>query len=193
MKVIMWDVDDVLNDLMGAWFSEKWITDHPDCPLSYSDLTENPPHEILGISKNEYLVSLDTYRKSSFMDLKPNPEVLEWFRLDGKKSMHLAVTAVPVNAAHYSAAWVFKHFGNWIHSFNIVPSPREGQKNFGAKSKLEYIRTFSKVDIVVEDNLNTMLPMKEIGMKTVTIPRPWNKSSQSIFDALYQLNLLINS
>jgi hypothetical protein len=187
MKVIMWDVDDVLNDLMGDWFRSIWIPNHPDCTLKYSGISENPPHRLLGVTKSEYLASLDAFRQSSFKELKPLPEILEWFSLYGKKAEHRVVTAVPVNAAHYSAEWVFRHFGTWIRSFNIVPSPRDGQEDHGVKSKSDYIRTFSKVDIVVEDNLDTIRSMKELGIETVAIPRPWNSASETLEQSLRAL------
>jgi FMN phosphatase YigB (HAD superfamily) len=191
MKVIMWDVDDVLNDLMGDWFRLSWLPAHPNCTLKYSGMTKNPPHELLGVTKSEYLASLDAFRQSSFKELKPLPEMLEWFSLYGNKAEHRVVTAVPTNAAHYSAEWVFRHFGTWIHSFNIVPSPREGEKDYGVKSKSEYIRTFSKVDLVVEDNLDTIRSMKELGIETVTIPRPWNCASGTLAESLRAMRLKI--
>lgn len=191
MKVIMWDVDDVLNDLMGDWFSLSWLPAHPNCTLKYSGMTKNPPHELLGVTKSEYLDSLDAFRQSSFKELKPLPEMLEWFSLYGNKAEHRVVTAVPTNASHYSAEWVFRHFGTWIHSFNIVPSPREGQEDHGVKSKSEYIRTFSRVDLVVEDNLDTIRSMKELGIETVTIPRPWNSASGTLAESLRAMRLKI--
>jgi len=187
MKVIMWDVDDVLNDLMGDWFRLSWLLAHPNCTLKYSGMTKNPPHELLGVTKSEYLASLDAFRQSSFKELKPLPEMLEWFSLHGKKAEHRVVTSVPVNAAHHSAEWVFKHFGTWIRSFNIVPSPREEQEDHGVKSKSEYIRTFSKVDLVVEDNLDTIRSMNELGIETVTIPRPWNATPGTLVESIHAI------
>jgi len=191
MKVIMWDVDDVLNNLMGDWFRLRWVPAHPECKLNYSGITENPPHELLGVTKSEYLTSLDAFRQSSFKELKPLPEMLEWFSLYGNKAEHRVVTAVPTNAANHSAEWVFRHFGTWIHSFNIVPSPREGQEYHGVKSKSEYVRTFSKVDLVVEDNPDTIRSMRELGIDTVTIPRPWNSASGTLEESLRAIRLKI--
>ena len=62
MRTLVWDIDDVLNDLMRSWFTEEWLPTHPDCRLAYADLLENPPHRVLGIAEAEYLASLD--RKS---------------------------------------------------------------------------------------------------------------------------------
>ncbi len=61
MKTIVWDVDDVLNNLMGDWF-KKWRSLHPACTLSYDNISGNPPHELLDINVDEYKHSLDTFR-----------------------------------------------------------------------------------------------------------------------------------
>lgn len=188
----MWDVDDVLNDLMWEWFTSSWRITHPECCLEYSMITRNPPHELLGVPKNEYLDSLDAFRNNSFRALKPIPEMLEWFRLNGRKAEHIVVTSVPVSAAHHSAEWVFAHFGEWIRSFNVVPSTRLGDiPDHGPKTKAEFIRTFSKVDIVVEDNPETICSMQQLGISTITIPRPWNEYKATLPEAMEGLTTLL--
>ena len=188
MKVIMWDVDDVLNDLMGEWLRLSWLPEHPECRVEYSGIVANPPHEIIGISKEIYLESLDSFRTQKFSQLKPLPEMTEWFNLHGARANHVVVTSVPLMAARLSADWVFTHFGPWIRSFNIVPSPRPGViPNHGPKTKVEYLQTFSKVDIVVEDNSETLCSMRQLGIDTVMVPRPWNESKGSLTEVLTQL------
>jgi hypothetical protein len=192
MKVIMWDVDDVLNDLMGEWFRSSWQKTHPECPMEYSLITSNPPHELLGVPKEEYLESLDAFRQNNFKDLKPLPEMLDWFSLHGHKARHIVVTSVPLKSAHCSAEWVFTHFGRWIRSFNIVPSPRPGDApETGSTTKAEYISAFDRIDIVVEDSPETLRSMEDLGIQTVTVPRPWNQSFGVTTDALAQLDSLI--
>ena len=44
---VVWDVDDVLNDLMAAWLAQVWVSEHPDRPIAYADVRANPPHELL--------------------------------------------------------------------------------------------------------------------------------------------------
>lgn len=191
MKAIMWDVDDVLNDLMGEWFRSRWIPLHPQCPVDYLGITVNPPHELLGVDKTEYLESLDAFRNDSFREMKPIPEMVNWFRLHGRKAEHFVVTSVPVIAAHCSAEWVFSHFGEWVRSFNIVPSPREGSRDHGANSKADFIRNLPKVDIVVEDNPETILSMRQMGISVVTIPKPWNDSRETLESTLNGLTNLV--
>ena len=192
MKVIVWDVDDVLNDLMGEWLRLCWKRENPQCSLEYSMITSNPPHELLGVAKEIYLKSLDAFRQRHFKNLQPLPEMLEWFGLHGNRAHHIALTSVPIKAAHYSAEWVFSHFGKWIRSFNIVPSPRpEDPPEIGSSSKADYICSFSRADIVVEDNPDTLTSMKNLGIRTVPMPRPWNRFPGVPADALAQLNSLI--
>ena len=50
MLTIVWDVDDVLNDLMAVWFRDAWLPKHAACPVRYEEITENPPHRVLGSS-----------------------------------------------------------------------------------------------------------------------------------------------
>jgi hypothetical protein len=193
MKVIMWDVDDVLNDLMGEWFRKSWLPKHPECVLGYEGITRNPPQELLGVTRKEYLTSLDEFRLSSFRDLEPLVEMREWFALHGHKARHIVVTSVPIQSSSRSAEWVFTHFGRWIHSFNIVPSPRsDDPPGLGATTKADYLRaTFSRVDLVVEDNPETLESMKRQGIETVTIPRPWNGAQGTLGGALSLLSQMI--
>jgi hypothetical protein len=78
MRTIVWDVDDVLNGLMHAWFTRAWMKEHPECRIEYSGLTENPPHSILGVAPEQYLASIDAFRETeSGMHLAPNAAVLD--------------------------------------------------------------------------------------------------------------------
>ena len=59
MKTIVWDVDDVLNDLMREWI-ENWSRPaRPGCTIAYHAITKNPPPRVLGISLEEYRKPLD--------------------------------------------------------------------------------------------------------------------------------------
>ena len=100
MVTIAWDVDDVLNDLMREWFEAEWKAEHPKCNVAYEDLSENPPHHILEVSKEHYLESLDAFRADScYNQMIPVHPVKEWFIHHGQKFRHVALTAVPFFAA----------------------------------------------------------------------------------------------
>jgi hypothetical protein len=177
MKTIVWDVDDVLNDLMRDWLDNLWRVEHPDCLIPYETITQNPPHLVLGISFEDYLNSLDRFRFTAGADMKPIPEVLNWFQEHGSSFRHMALTAVPMKAADISASWVLKYYGNWIRSFNIVPSPRkEDLIPHYDQSKKEYLQWWGKGDIFIDDNQGNVDTVRELGVDTKLMPAPWNKS-----------------
>ena len=186
MKTIAWDIDDVLNDLMRIWFEQKWLADHPDSKIRYEDITENPPHRLLNTTLENYLRSLDEFRLSSmYQKMLPVEEVMNWFTKNGNNFRHIALTAVPLNAASASAQWVFRHFGSWIRTFHFVPSKREGQKIPDYDNdKGNFLKWIQKVDVIVDDSPVNIQTAKNAGVKGVVIPRPWNHSKTTVMQTL---------
>ena len=186
MKTIVWDVDDVLNDLMRTWFERCWAPSHPDCPIGYGQISENPPHELLGVSKSEYLASLDDFRVSEIArEMAPVPEVLVWFRQYGDRFRHAALTATPLHTAPTSAAWVMRHFGAWIRSFHVIPSPRQGEPiPVYDQSKEDFLRWWGQADVLVDDSPLNVASAQALGIGAVLIPRPWNQSQTTFAEAL---------
>jgi hypothetical protein len=190
---VAWDVDDVLNDLMYCWFQHKWLPDHPECTVRYEELTENPPHRLLGVSLEEYLDSLDAFRLSGlYQEMKPVHEVKSWFEKYGDKARHVAITAVPLKAASVSSSWVFKHFGVWIRTFHFVPSIRKGQDipDYD-QDKRTFLKWLEKASILVEDNETNIKDAENEGIKGVLIPRTWNSGKSSIKNSMKYLKGLI--
>ena len=184
MKTIVWDVDDVLNDLMRDWLTQWWMPAHPETKIDYEKIAENPPHRILNIRREEYLQSLDAFRLAEGANMQPVPEALDWFRNHGHRFRHIALTAVPLFAADISAAWVMKHFGEWIRSFNVIPSARENDSSpVYDQTKADYLKWWGRADIFVDDNTENIEGAAAIGIQTVMMPRPWNRNLHSIADA----------
>jgi len=176
MVTIAWDIDDVLNDLMREWFETEWKTEHPECKVAYEDLSENPPHRILEVSKEQYLESLDGFRAdSSYKQVNPILPVKEWFIHHGKKFRHVALTAVPFFAAGESAKWVLTHFGEWIRTYHFVPSYRATCKipDYD-RTKQEFLKWNLQVDYLVDDNEDNIKGAESVGVKGILFPRPWN-------------------
>jgi hypothetical protein len=192
MRTIIWDVDDVLNDLMRMWFNDWLSAGGALCRLSYDHLTSNPPHEILKISLPDYLASLDAFRLSGkARKLRPIPEIMEWFSRHGNSFHHLALTAAPLLSSHISAEWVLKNFGRWIQSFSVVPSMRSPEQDTQTHAdKVEFLRWWGKGDVLVDDNPQNVAGALSIGMDAVLIPRPWNRSGLSLQEALETLTKL---
>jgi hypothetical protein len=191
MKTIAWDVDDVLNDLTFVWFQRWWRPTHPDCRVRWEDLLQNPCHELLGISRESYLQSLDHFRGSGrYEELEPRAEICAWFKRHGAHYHHLALTAVPRGAVSRSAAWVFRHFGDWIRGYQFIPSPRR-EENIPHydHNKAAYLgRLPGRVDLMIDDNEETVAGICALGLPALLFPRPWNSSrEQTVDDFIRQL------
>jgi len=193
-SVVIWDVDDVLNELMREWFDDWWRPRHPDGALRYADLAANPPHAVLGIREETYLSSLDAFRVERFATLVPRAEALEWFSEHGHRCHHVALTAPPQSFAHLSAAWVIKHFGSWIRTFGFVPA-RRGQVGVPDRSisKRDYLEWLGRGDVFIDDRDDNVEDARSLGMRGIVVPQPWNASSHNSFRAaLLNLTALID-
>ena len=176
--LIVWDVDDVLNDLMRCWFEEHWCRCQPHSPLSYEDLTENPPHKLLAVSRNVYLTSLDEFRLSSaFAEMEPVADVMRWFRQSGADYRHLALTAVPRRTVAASAQWVMRHFGHWIRTFSFVPSPRVNDDFPKYDTTKGEFLLGRDVALFIDDNEENVRQVERENIKTLLFPRPWNSAA----------------
>lgn len=189
LKTVIWDVDDVLNDMMRTWFERAWLPHHPECPLVYDQITENPPHVLLGVTLQEYLASLDQFRFSRIArEMSPLPETMEWFQLHGAHFRHMALTAAPIPASPVSAAWVMHHFGRWIRSYHVVPSARHHRTSPAYDlTKGDFLRWLGKGDIFVDDSIQNVDAAKSLGFRVLLMPRPWNGSPMTIPEALESL------
>lgn len=193
MKTIAWDVDDVLNDMMSAWFAEAFLPAHPGCPRTYADLTKNPPHEVLGVTLGEYLTSLDAFRAKRQTSLEPSAEVLAWFRRRGDDFRHVAITATPLANAHRSAEWVLRFFGRWIRTVTVLPSHREGEHlPVYDATKVDHLRWLGKVDAFVDDTPKNVVGAETTGATAILVPRPWNGQPGTLSTALEMLDAALD-
>jgi hypothetical protein len=188
MRTIVWDVDDVLNDLMYQWFSRGWKQERAAESSEYRKLTENPPHVSLGVTQEEYLASMDAFRKTDAgIHLKPNAEVLEWFSAHGSKFRHIALTARPLETAPEIAAWVMRYFGAWIRCFGVVPTRTMKGVPVYDRGKGDYLRWLGKGDVLIDDTRENLRQAAKIGMKTFAWPQPWNDSQLTTTEILQKL------
>jgi len=175
--VIVWDVDDVLNNLTYEWFKE-YRTAHPEA-VTYEQLSSNPPCAEFQMELSVYLSSLDDFRRRRLAGLEPEPEVLTWFRLHGYKFRHAAMTAVPAKFAPLSAEWVLRYFGLWLRSFHFVPSTRPGEEMIVYDaSKADFMSKIGRVDYFIDDNEENISDAAAQGINAMLFPRPWNSSSR---------------
>ena len=173
---VVWDVDDVLNDLMAAWIERVWVPEHPDRPVEYADLRANPPHELLGIECGAYLASLDDFRTGEgYAAMAPNPRVVAWLEANGERCHHVALTATAFRAAPSTSAWVLRHFGRWIREFAFVPADRQGEDlpSYDA-DKGTWLARLAGPAVLVDDSLANLSDARAGGAGVVRWPQPWN-------------------
>jgi FMN phosphatase YigB (HAD superfamily) len=185
MNLIVWDIDDVLNDLMRAWFELHWRPRHPECSLHYSQLRENPPQRVLGISESEYLSSLDEFRLSGrARAMQPNPELAAWFQTSGARYRHLALTARPLATAPAAAEWLFRHFGGHIRTFSVVPSRLDPDLPPYDLTKGTFLNWLAQASVLVDDSETNVRQALQAGVPGVVFPQPWNQSRLSVAETI---------
>lgn len=167
MKTIAWDIDDVLNNLTEAWFETEWLPGHGDCRLGYHEITANPPHELIGASKADYLESLDRSRLSEKAAcMQPEKILTEWFSAHGHCYRHIALTARPRVSVISALQWVMRHFGEWFQTFSYVPSERAGQSaRQPDRSKADTLAWMGKVDFLIDDHAENCLATERLGIR----------------------------
>jgi hypothetical protein len=188
MRTIVWDVDDVLNNLTECWLA-RWSAKPPEPALDYRSIRKNPPHELLSISFETYLESLDEIRASAdaHEQLTPNPEILHWLTGQGHRYRHIALTARPPHTAGPAAAWVLNHFGAWIRSVAFVPVRKPAAWPDYDLRKVDYLQWLNVQSILVDDSPTHVGEMKENGLDALLFPQPWNTSTQSVAELMIQL------
>ncbi|MDD2890483.1 MAG: hypothetical protein PHE49_07575 [bacterium] len=182
MKTIIWDIDDVLNDLMKSWFENIWLPSNPGCRLSYKNLTSNPPNELLNLQKEDYFKLLDEYRNSNKANnMKPDEKVIKWFEKYGENFRHIALTARPTHTVSAVAEWVLCYFGKWIRTISFIPS---GRPNIYMptydKGKVEYLKWFGKADFFIDDKTEDIEGAKKLGIKSYLVAQPWNNGKLTL-------------
>jgi phosphoglycolate phosphatase-like HAD superfamily hydrolase len=185
MLTILWDADDVLNNLMWAWFHDEWLPTHPECNLQYADLTENPPDRVLGIAKRAYLESLDSYRLTcKGRSLEPNREILEWLTAYGANCRHGILTARPLESLPYVAEWSFRHFGPFVRLFGVVPVRLGSGVPAYDQDKGDFLQWLGRADVLVDDSEQNVEMAQRAGVRSVLFPQPWNSNRRTVAETL---------
>jgi FMN phosphatase YigB (HAD superfamily) len=187
---VVWDVDDVLNDLLAAWLAQVWASEHADRPIAYADVRANPPHEFLRIERGAYLASLDDFRTGGgYAAMAPNPRVLAWLEANGERCHHVALTATAFRAVPTTAAWVLRHFGRWIREFAFVPAERPGETlPRYDEDKGAWLARRGVTVVLVDDGLGNLASAAAAGAATVRWPQPWNGAIGTQDEALAELD-----
>lgn len=175
--LIVWDFDDVLFPLTEFWFAayghriQSKIT-------QYDQITENPPHVIMGISREQYHESLDQFRNSEqAQSLQINRKILEWLGVNGTAYKHYILTARPINTIKSAQKWLKNNFFEPLEGFGFVPAERPGQDLSGYyRTKQDYLKGEGiQFEYFVDDNPVTINAVANIHTATtILFPAPWN-------------------
>jgi len=175
-KLVLWDIDDVLNQLMALWLATSAARLNVMLP-SYDNLSQNPPHLLLGVEKEAYLASLDHCRANFLYSQPPREELLDFFREYGGKIRSMTLSCVPVSFAPRAAQWVLEYFGLWLQATLFVPSPRSGitvySKTFASKAEA----ALALGGILVDDNPVLVEQTLTDGGEAILFPAPWNSNN----------------
>lgn len=191
MKTIVWDLDDVFNDLMRSWLELGWRVEHPESQARFEQLRSNPPLQELNTTGVEYLASLDRFRLSpAGKNLAPNPLLREWFERHGHQFHHHILTARPLSCVSAAETWVLNHFGAWIQHVHFVPSPRPGRNGtVRGATKAEALQRLGPVDFFVDDSIQNVRDASELGICSYLFPQPWNQAPFAVEEILQDLAL----
>jgi hypothetical protein len=186
MKTIVWDIDDVLNDLTKQWLEKNWLPARPGCTLKYEDITKNPPHHLLGVSMEEYLESLDNFRLSSCASaMIPDAYLITWFRKKGSGFRHIALTARPRKTVSPALDWMLRYFGEWFQTFSFVPAERPGETpGHPDHDKAGFLSWLGKADYFVDDNHENVKSAQHLGIAAFLVSCPWNSGGLTLGDIL---------
>jgi len=190
IRVIVWDLDDVLNNFTEAWLKLGWQVEHPDCLVAFGELRSNPPVAELNTTQAEFLASLDRFRVSELAQkILPHPALLDWFGRQGDQFRHHILTARPVRTVAPAATWVFQHFGRWVRDFHFVPSPRSGEilPDYET-SKSEVLARLGQVDFFVDDSPQNVSAAAMLGIQALTFPQPWNGAKMTVPEILARIS-----
>ena len=153
------------------------------------DLKENPPHEILRISKETYFNSLDDFRNSkSGKYVLANSIITNWFNNHGNKFKHVACTARPIETMPNQAWWIYYNFGQWINTVHATGADRDNKGDYQTGSKADFISCFDSKVIFIDDSKENINSVSEIGTDTILYPQPWNTSAYSKEEFIEELN-----
>lgn len=175
--LIVWDVDDVLNN-----FTEQWALIAPP------ELAVGLPGVKQPVEDAVYLASFDTFRATSYASLRPRESVLEWLRLNAGGRNNIALSSAPLQFMHTSAEWTLRHYGAWIRGF--ICSPSRG--SVPRRSKADILREDLKCDIFIDDQEANVDSAKGAVRAALLFPAPWNSERRTTeWEFLSRLNAAV--
>ena len=184
--LLIWDIDDVLNELTALCIGTTAQKLKPG--IKWEELHTNPPLQELECSLDEYRRILDECRDQYLYSRPPCREVLEFFQEWGHLFRSVTLSSSPMHMAPRSAEWVLRHFGSWIQGTIFVPSPRKHVSVATAlfASKAEAVLALG--GILIDDMPINVERVRAAGGEALYFPAPWNENKDmSIKDFLSEV------
>jgi hypothetical protein len=176
--LLVWDVDDVLNDLTLRVLEVLGFSTIPT-PV---DLIPDPSKliESLGIDHDYYIGALDHFRRTRFQELQPNHDVIKWLHSYGERFTCMALTSTPVEFFPVSAMWVMTHFNPWIDTIGCTPSKRPTDP-LGMRyvTKGEHLQRLKVPYILIDDSAKNLTSVDPMSGKGMIFPTPWNSTQNT--------------
>ena len=173
--LFLWDIDDVLNDLVFCCCQNQAQRLKPG--IHFEEIHSNPPLEEFGCSLEEYMALLDECRREHLYSRPPAKEVLEFFNEYGHLFHSMTLSSAPMDLAPRSAEWVLRHFGKWIQGTLFVPSPRKhippGSVLFASKAEA----VVKLNGILIDDMPINVESVRKAGGRALYFPAPWNENA----------------
>jgi hypothetical protein len=189
--IIIWDFDDVLFPLTENWFNQVGAGMQSRI-TRYEEVTVNPPLELMGLSLDDYLGSLDSFRLSDFAQtIKPKKVIQNWFAVYGSAYENEVLTARPLHTLEAAKTWLANYFPNYFSGFGFVPSARPGVDISGyPKSKRAFLEAENmRPQYFIDDKAETVADISAMGgIHAILYPAPWNAARSLSSDP----NILIN-
>ena len=180
--LLLWDVDDTLNRQIEIFLEHSPL----GAGKEYREIVQKPQYLAFGVPKEEYLAELDRCRREFVYDSLPRPEIMEFFREYGHSFRSMALSAVPITLAPLSAAWVLRHFGQWMQGTIYVPSERKGvaiySQSFGSKAEAAAALN----GILIDDTPEHVENCRRAVGRAYTFPAPWNGCADMAIEKFLQ-------
>ena len=184
--LLIWDIDDVLNDLMNLCISTTAQKLKPG--IKFEEIRNNPPLPELGCSLDEYRGILDECRNKYLFDQPPRKEVMAFFRDWGEHFRSITLSAAPLSITPRSSEWVLRHFGPWIQGTIFVPSPRKDAPVLSASFSSKAEAVLALDGILIDDMPANVEKVRAAGGEALYFPAPWNENKDmSIKDFFSEL------
>lgn len=173
--VVLWDIDDVLNKLTSELIAARGIALR-SVSSPFGDVTAW--FSAQGIDKDDYLNSLDEFRRFEYCRLSPNKDLIPLMvQVLERGASNLALSSCPTPFFSQVSEWVMRHFGPWLSGVNFVPSQRPGVlSGSNLATKHDFVSLLKGPSLLIDDSLDNLAGLNP-PQSGLLYPQPWNSTT----------------